>query len=299
MTELGGATPARRRRQEPLIPDGPVRASANVCQAAGCLSMGPTPSSTRLRARHRLRADRRRRAASRLPRAVRRRAAGRGPRAGASLRSRHGRRRCVAGRGGHRPLGGEGGRAHRRRPFFSHQVKVVLEHCGRIDPERIEDYMAAGGYEALHQGRDHHDPRRGPGRGRPTAGCAGGAAPATPPASSGATVAKADPPTASTSSATATRATPAPSWTAASWRATRTACSRAWPSPRYAVGATQRLRLRPRRVPAGREAADQTAIRQAERAGPAGRATSSAPASASTSRCASAPAPSSAARRPR
>ena len=26
---------------------------------------------------------------------------------------------------------------------------MVLEHCGRIDPERVEDYVAAGGYEAL------------------------------------------------------------------------------------------------------------------------------------------------------
>ena len=33
--------PARHRRQpEPLIPDGPIRASADICQAAGCLSMG-------------------------------------------------------------------------------------------------------------------------------------------------------------------------------------------------------------------------------------------------------------------
>ncbi|HEY3281481.1 MAG TPA: NuoF family protein [Armatimonadota bacterium] len=34
-------------------------------------------------------------------------------------------------------------------PFFSRQVKVVLENCGEIDPERIEDYIAAGGYSAL------------------------------------------------------------------------------------------------------------------------------------------------------
>ena len=30
----------RRRQQERLVPSGPVRASANVCLAAGCLSMG-------------------------------------------------------------------------------------------------------------------------------------------------------------------------------------------------------------------------------------------------------------------
>ena len=31
-------------------------------------------------------------------------------------------------------------------PFFARQKKIVLENCGRIDPERIEEYIAAGGY---------------------------------------------------------------------------------------------------------------------------------------------------------
>jgi bidirectional [NiFe] hydrogenase diaphorase subunit len=35
-------------------------------------------------------------------------------------------------------------------PFFNRQQKIVLENCGRIDPERIEDYIAEGGYEALY-----------------------------------------------------------------------------------------------------------------------------------------------------
>ena len=34
-------------------------------------------------------------------------------------------------------------------PFFKEQVKVVLENSGNIDPERIEDYISADGYEAL------------------------------------------------------------------------------------------------------------------------------------------------------
>jgi len=34
-------------------------------------------------------------------------------------------------------------------PFFSGQKKIVLENSGIIDPERIEDYIAAGGYEAM------------------------------------------------------------------------------------------------------------------------------------------------------
>jgi len=33
--------------------------------------------------------------------------------------------------------------------FFKNQEKVVLRNCGRIDPQRIEDYIAARGYEAL------------------------------------------------------------------------------------------------------------------------------------------------------
>ncbi|MDR3737580.1 MAG: NADH-ubiquinone oxidoreductase-F iron-sulfur binding region domain-containing protein [Terracidiphilus sp.] len=34
-------------------------------------------------------------------------------------------------------------------PFFAAQQKIVLENCGEIDPERIEEYIAVGGYEAL------------------------------------------------------------------------------------------------------------------------------------------------------
>ncbi|MGC2211214.1 MAG: NuoF family protein [Candidatus Korobacteraceae bacterium] len=33
--------------------------------------------------------------------------------------------------------------------FFVKQNKIVLENCGEIDPERIEDYISADGYEAL------------------------------------------------------------------------------------------------------------------------------------------------------
>lgn len=34
-------------------------------------------------------------------------------------------------------------------PFFTRQKKIVMEHSGTIDPERIEDYIAVGGYEPL------------------------------------------------------------------------------------------------------------------------------------------------------
>ncbi|MEO1404602.1 MAG: NADH-quinone oxidoreductase subunit NuoF [Cyanobacteria bacterium J06635_1] len=35
-------------------------------------------------------------------------------------------------------------------PFFTRQHRIVLENSGQIDPERIEDYIVARGYEALH-----------------------------------------------------------------------------------------------------------------------------------------------------
>lgn len=34
-------------------------------------------------------------------------------------------------------------------PFFARQQRIVLENCGTVRPENIEDYVAAGGYEAL------------------------------------------------------------------------------------------------------------------------------------------------------
>ena len=34
-------------------------------------------------------------------------------------------------------------------PFFARQKKIVLENSGKIDPERIEDYIAHDGYHAL------------------------------------------------------------------------------------------------------------------------------------------------------
>jgi bidirectional [NiFe] hydrogenase diaphorase subunit len=35
-------------------------------------------------------------------------------------------------------------------PFFAHQFSIVLANSGVIDPERVESYIAADGYEALH-----------------------------------------------------------------------------------------------------------------------------------------------------
>jgi bidirectional [NiFe] hydrogenase diaphorase subunit len=49
----------------------------------------------------------------------------------------------------------EGGRVERLAcdtggAFFKRQHKIVLENCGRIDPEHIEDYIGVGGYQALY-----------------------------------------------------------------------------------------------------------------------------------------------------
>jgi len=38
-----------------------------------------------------------------------------------------------------------------KQPFFANQFPIVLENSGKIDPERIEDYVAAGGYATLYR----------------------------------------------------------------------------------------------------------------------------------------------------
>lgn len=37
--------------------------------------------------------------------------------------------------------------------FYSKQVRIVLENCGRIDPESIDEYIATGGYKAVEKAR--------------------------------------------------------------------------------------------------------------------------------------------------
>ncbi|MHA1902930.1 MAG: NADH-ubiquinone oxidoreductase-F iron-sulfur binding region domain-containing protein [Candidatus Thorarchaeota archaeon] len=34
-------------------------------------------------------------------------------------------------------------------PFYSHQHRIILRNCGEIDPEKIDDYIARDGYEAI------------------------------------------------------------------------------------------------------------------------------------------------------
>lgn len=38
----------------------------------------------------------------------------------------------------------------RNSPFFTYQLPIVLENSGKINPERIEDYIASGGYQQLY-----------------------------------------------------------------------------------------------------------------------------------------------------
>ncbi len=38
---------------------------------------------------------------------------------------------------------------HKDVKFYSMQERIILRNCGRINPERIEDYIATGGFEAL------------------------------------------------------------------------------------------------------------------------------------------------------
>jgi NADH:ubiquinone oxidoreductase subunit F (NADH-binding)/(2Fe-2S) ferredoxin len=36
-------------------------------------------------------------------------------------------------------------------PFYNKQQRIVLRNCGNIDPEDIDNYLAVGGYQALHK----------------------------------------------------------------------------------------------------------------------------------------------------
>ena len=35
-------------------------------------------------------------------------------------------------------------------PFFQRQLRVVTENCGKVDPDRVEDYIGESGYDALY-----------------------------------------------------------------------------------------------------------------------------------------------------
>ncbi|MHB8105354.1 MAG: (2Fe-2S) ferredoxin domain-containing protein, partial [Dehalococcoidales bacterium] len=47
------------------------------------------------------------------------------------------------------PVTGQAIKYHKDIKFYSIQQRLVLRNCGHINPERIEDYTALGGYESL------------------------------------------------------------------------------------------------------------------------------------------------------
>jgi len=49
------------------------------------------------------------------------------------------------------PVSGEAIPYHKDIKFYSMQQRIILRNCGRLNPERIEDYMATGGYESLNK----------------------------------------------------------------------------------------------------------------------------------------------------
>jgi bidirectional [NiFe] hydrogenase diaphorase subunit len=50
------------------------------------------------------------------------------------------------------------GHSDETHPFFARQMRIVRANGGVIDPERIESYVAAGGYRALHKVLTEHSP---------------------------------------------------------------------------------------------------------------------------------------------
>ncbi|HUT97257.1 MAG TPA: NADH-quinone oxidoreductase subunit NuoF [Dehalococcoidales bacterium] len=49
----------------------------------------------------------------------------------------------------HDPISDEAIPYHTDITFYSQQHRIILRNCGRINPERIEDYIKTGGYESL------------------------------------------------------------------------------------------------------------------------------------------------------
>jgi bidirectional [NiFe] hydrogenase diaphorase subunit len=141
---------APRHHAEPLG-GRRVRASANVCQAAGCLSMSSDAMYETLREAVLARG---------LDDVAVRRVGCLGLCAAGPLvevpeqgrlfeHVRPGEPEVMSELLGTLAGEGDGGMPVMSRPFFSQQVKVVLERCGKVDPEKLEDYVATGGYEAL------------------------------------------------------------------------------------------------------------------------------------------------------
>lgn len=148
MSETNGAARPIRRRATDAIPDGPVRASAYVCEAASCMSLQAHDITVRLAA-----------------------AAADAGMADVQVKRVGCMGLCAAGPLVQIPQTGELFSAVTPDsvepivqalgkvtdtpvrvppgPFFEKQVRVVTENFGEIDPESLDDYVARGGYEAL------------------------------------------------------------------------------------------------------------------------------------------------------
>ncbi len=158
MSEIGGEArrepgAPQRRHEVGVVPKGPVRASAHVCEAASCLS---SQSDRVLKA-----ISEGVRRAGLTDVAVKRVGClglcAAGPLVEVSQIGRLFEHVQPDADGGASVDGVvealrslEPGQAPApRAPFFSRQLRVVTENSGRIDPESLDDYLAAGGYQAL------------------------------------------------------------------------------------------------------------------------------------------------------
>jgi bidirectional [NiFe] hydrogenase diaphorase subunit len=137
----------RRSRTHGIIPDGVARTSANVCEAAGCLSLGSdavVDALTQLVSERGLADVAVRRVGClglcargplvEIPEHGRLFEAASSPQTIAAIAD---------------SLSQTEATPDQQQPFFSRQTKVVLENSGRIDPESIDDYVARDGYAAL------------------------------------------------------------------------------------------------------------------------------------------------------
>jgi bidirectional [NiFe] hydrogenase diaphorase subunit len=140
------------RRAHGVVPDGEIRLSANVCEAAGCLSRGSdavTDAITeRVNARDLDDVAVRRVGCLGLCAAGPLVAIAEEGRLFESVDSDESYDLVVAALTG---ADGAHGAPIAEHPFFVPQVKVALENSGLIDPESVDDYLARDGYEALRQ----------------------------------------------------------------------------------------------------------------------------------------------------
>jgi len=60
----------------------------------------------------------------------------------------------------HDPITKEAIPAYQDINFYKKQTRLILRNCGHINPERIEDYVAKGGYEALNRALLHMSPEQ-------------------------------------------------------------------------------------------------------------------------------------------